>query len=82
MKSILKLFSEHSTFIQPDALKYISSKENPNEFASFLIKNLMEYPLILTFENIKHIEESAKINADRAKIMSNVKSKRVIWVSD
>lgn len=61
MKSILKLFSEHSTFIQPDALKYISSKENPNEFASFLIKNLKEYPLILTFENIKHIEESAKI---------------------
>ncbi|UCF12469.1 MAG: DNA-directed DNA polymerase II small subunit [Thermoplasmatales archaeon] len=61
MKSILKLFSEHSTFIQPDALKYISSKENPNEFASFLVKNLKEYPLILTFENIKHIEESAKI---------------------
>jgi DNA polymerase II small subunit len=61
MKSILKLFSEHSTFIQPDALKYISSKENPNKFASFLIKNLKEYPLILTFENIKHIEGSAKI---------------------
>lgn len=61
MKSILKLFSEHSTFIQPDALKYISSKENPNEFASFLIKSLKEYPFILTVENIKYIEESAKI---------------------
>lgn len=61
MKSILKLFFEHSTFIQPDALKYISSKENPNEFASFLIKSLKEYPFILTVENIKYIEESAKI---------------------
>jgi DNA polymerase II small subunit len=61
MKSILKLFSEHSTFIQPDALKYISSKENPDDFALFLIENLKEYPLILTVENIKNIEESAKI---------------------
>lgn len=61
MKSILKLFSEHSTFIQPDALKYISSKEDPNEFASFLIENLKEYPLILTVENIRYIEESTKI---------------------
>jgi len=61
MKSILKLFSEHSTFIQPDALKYISSKEDPNKFASFLIENLKEYPLILTVENIRYIEESTKI---------------------
>ncbi len=60
MKSILKLFSEHSTFIQPDALKYISSKENPKEFASFLIENLKEYPLVLTVENIKNIEESTQ----------------------
>jgi DNA polymerase II small subunit len=60
MKSILKLFSEHNTFIQPDALKYISSKDDPNEFASFLIKNLKEYPFILTIDNIKNIEESTK----------------------
>jgi DNA polymerase II small subunit len=60
MKSILKLFSEHSTFIQPDALKYISSKENPKEFASFLIENLKEYPLVLTVENIKNIEASTQ----------------------
>ena len=60
MKSILKLFSEHNTFIQPDALKYITSKDDPNEFASFLIKNLKEYPLILTIDNIKNIEESTK----------------------
>ena len=61
MKSIPRLFSEHSTFIQPEALKYISSKKDPNEFASFLIENLKEYPLVLTFETIKHIEESAEV---------------------
>ncbi|MFW6120212.1 MAG: DNA-directed DNA polymerase II small subunit [Petrotogales bacterium] len=61
MESILRLFTEHSTFIQPDALEYITSKEDPSEFASFLIKNLKEYPLILTINNIKKIEESAKI---------------------
>jgi len=57
MKSILKLFSEHGTFIQPEALKYISKKEKPDEFASFIIKNLKEYPLFLTVSNIKNIEE-------------------------
>jgi len=60
MKSILKLFSEHGTFIQPDAVKYISEKGNPNDFASFLLKNLKEYPLILTVENIKDVEGSTK----------------------
>ena len=57
MKSIPKLFSEHGTFIQPEALQYISSKENPNEFASFLLRNLKEYPLVLTLEIIKTLEE-------------------------
>jgi len=60
MRSILKLFSEHGTFIQPDALDYISNKENPDDFASFLLKNLKEYPLFLTVVNIKNVEESAK----------------------
>ena len=58
MKSILKMFSEHGTFIQPDALNYISLKENPGEFANVLIKNLKEYPLVLTLENIKNMEQS------------------------
>ena len=61
MKSILKMFSEHGTLIQPDALKYITSKENPNEFADFLIKNMKEYPLILTVDNIKFTEQSTNI---------------------
>jgi len=61
MKSIPKLFSEHGTFIQPDALKYISSKDNPNEFASFLIDHLNEYPLVLTLDTIKSLEESTTL---------------------
>jgi len=60
MKTILKMFSEHGTLIQPDALKYISSKEDPNEFANLLIKNMKEYPLVLTVDNIKFTEDSLK----------------------
>lgn len=61
MKSILKSFSEHGTFVQPDALKYILSKEKPEEFTSFIIKNLKEYPLVLAVDQIKNIEHSTKI---------------------
>ncbi|MFO7677697.1 MAG: DNA-directed DNA polymerase II small subunit [Thermoplasmatota archaeon] len=57
MKSILKIFSEHGTFIQQEALEYIQTKENPKEFASFLLKNLKEYPLFLTADTIKDIEQ-------------------------
>ena len=60
MKSILKLFSDHGTFVQPDALKYISSKENPDDFASFLVDNLREYPLFLTVESIKNLETATQ----------------------
>jgi DNA polymerase II small subunit len=55
------MFSEHGTLIQPDALNYITSKENPDEFADFLIKNMKEYPLVLTVENIKFTEQSINI---------------------
>jgi len=60
MKSILQPLSEHGTFVQPDALKYILSKEKPEEFTSYIIKNLKEYPLVLTVDQIKNIEQSAK----------------------
>jgi DNA polymerase II small subunit len=56
MKEILALFSEHGTFVQPDALSYISSKEKPHEFASYLLGSLREYPLLLTLDAIKGIE--------------------------
>ena len=77
MKSIPRLFSEHGTFIQPDALKYISSKDNPNEFASFLIKTLKEYPLILTVENIKDVEETTKMK-ETPKLDDNISDKKEI----
>jgi DNA polymerase II small subunit len=60
MRSILKLFSDHGTFVQPDALKYISLKENPDDFASFLINSLREYPLFLTMDAIKNLEATTQ----------------------
>ena len=61
MKSIIKSFSEHGTFVQPDTLNYILSKDDPKEFTSFLTKNLKEYPLVLTIEQVKNIEQETKI---------------------
>lgn len=60
MESILKLFSDHGTFVLPDALSYIASKEHPDDFAAFLIKNLREYPLFLALDTIKNIETSTQ----------------------
>ncbi len=57
MNSIIKSFSEHGTFIQPDTLNYILSKEDPEEFTSFLTKNIKEFPLVLTLDHIKEIEK-------------------------
>jgi DNA polymerase II small subunit len=56
MKSIIKSFSEHGTFVQPETLTYILSKEDPSEFKNFLIKNLQEFPLVLTLDQVKQIE--------------------------
>jgi len=58
MKKIIKLFSDHGTFVQPDTLDYIMSKANPSEFTSFLTKNLEEYPLVLTIDSVKKIEQT------------------------
>jgi len=61
MDSIIKSFSEHGTFVQPDTLKYILSKENPEEFTSFVTKKLKEFPLVLTVDHIKNIEETPEL---------------------
>ncbi len=61
MDSIIKSFSEHGTFVQPDTLNYILSKENPEEFTTFLTKNLKEFPLVLTVNHIKDIEQIPKL---------------------
>ena len=57
MNSIVKSFSEHGTFVQPDTLDYILSKDNPEEFTSFITKNLKEFPLVLTIDHIKNVEQ-------------------------
>jgi len=59
MKEILTSFSEHGTFVPPEALQYIASKEKPHEFASFLLGSLREYPLLLTLEVIQGIEAAS-----------------------
>ena len=56
-KTIIQKFSEHGTFVQPDTMKYILSKEKPEEFTSFIIKNLEEYPLVLTLNLVQQIEK-------------------------
>ncbi len=58
MKEILRLFSDHGTFVQPEALTYIASKDNPTDFAGFLLGSLREYPLLLTVDAIKDIENA------------------------
>jgi DNA polymerase II small subunit len=57
MKSIIDLFSKHGTFVQPDTLEYILSKNNPEEFTSNIIGKLREYPFVLTIEQVKNIEQ-------------------------
>jgi DNA polymerase II small subunit len=84
MNTILKLFSEHGTFIQPDALDYINSKKNPDDFANFLIKKMKEYPLVLTVDNIKFTEDSSFVKEtpkvdnkilDKKKVQNKILSK-------
>lgn len=58
MKQIIKSFSEHGTFIQPDTLDYIMSKDKPEEFISFITKNIEEYPLVLTLDLVKNLEQN------------------------
>jgi DNA polymerase II small subunit len=57
MNSVVKSFSEHGTFVQPDTLEYILSKEDPEDFTSFITKNLKEFPLVLTVDHVKNIEQ-------------------------
>jgi len=58
MEQIIKSFSEHGTFVQSETLKYIMSKDKPDEFVSFITKNIEEYPLILTLDLVKNLEQN------------------------
>lgn len=57
MKSIIQIFSEHGTFVQPDTLNYILSKDSPEKFTTYIMKELKEYPLVLTLDQVKNIEQ-------------------------
>jgi DNA polymerase II small subunit len=80
MNSIIKSFSEHGTFVQPDTLNYILSKENPTEFTNFLTKNLQEFPLVLTLNQVKQIENISEVQSTPkvsigSKDISDIKTK-------
>ena len=62
--TIIQTFSEHGTFVQPDTIDYILSKPEPAEFTSFIVKNLKEFPLVLTVEHIKKIENMVQQNIE------------------
>lgn len=63
--TIIQTFSEHGTFVQPDTIDYILSKPKPDEFLSLIAKTLTEYPLVLTVEHIKKIENIIQQNLEK-----------------
>ena len=65
--TIIQTFSEHGTFVQPDTIDYILSKPEPAEFTSFIVKNLKEFPLVLTVDHIKKIENMVQQNIEEKK---------------
>jgi len=56
MREVVQLFSERGTFIEPEALEYISSKEDPLSFAREIISRIPSSSLVLTLEEIKKLE--------------------------
>jgi len=64
MKEIVKLFSEKGILIDPEALDYISSKDDPLSFAQDVISKLSESSLVLTLEEIKKMESPEEENIE------------------
>ncbi|HID25225.1 MAG TPA: DNA-directed DNA polymerase II small subunit [Thermoplasmata archaeon] len=64
MKEIIRLFSAHGTFVQPEVVEYIASKEDPYRFASLLLKELKEYPLVLTLDDVKTVEKFTSVKPE------------------
>ena len=77
MRSIINAFSEHGTFVQPDTLKYILSKDDPKKFTSFLTNNLKEYPLVLTLDQIKNIEQSTVLEEIPLPSENSIEKKKI-----
>lgn len=62
-KRIIKMLTEHGTLVQPDAMKYISSKDDPVLYIQSLVNKSKEFPLVLTVNDLKNIEENAESKA-------------------
>lgn len=75
MELIIKSFSEHGTFVQPETLEYILSKDDPKAFVLSITEKLTDYPLVLTIEKIKRLEQeivdSLKLNKFEEPISKN-----------
>jgi len=56
MQTIINLFSAHGTFVQPDALEYILSKDDPNGFCKHIMDTITEIPLVLTIDFLKNLD--------------------------
>ena len=78
MENVIKSFSEHGTFVQPETLDYILSKEKPYEFTEKISKNLKEYPLILTIEIVRNIEEILKEKRRKEDIKTEISKEKEI----
>ena len=57
-KKVIQILTEHGTLVQPGAIKYIMSKKNPMVYVQSLINKSNEYPLILTVDDLKKLEEN------------------------
>lgn len=77
MKSIIKSFSEHGTFVQPDTLTYILSKDNPEKFTKTIMKKLKEYPLVLTMSHIQQIEQTINTIKPDEKTYDEIEQKKI-----
>ncbi|RLI63901.1 MAG: DNA-directed DNA polymerase II small subunit [Candidatus Asgardarchaeum californiense] len=72
--TIIQTFSKHGTFVHPETMEYILSKKNPAEFTSFIVKNLKEYPLVLTVGHVKQLESKEELEEKpRPKDLQEVK---------
>ncbi|RLF54945.1 MAG: DNA-directed DNA polymerase II small subunit [Thermoplasmata archaeon] len=72
MKEVVRLFSEKGILVDPDALDYISSKENPLEFAKDLLTKLSDSSLVLTLEDIKSMEGGSKEEEEITEVFNEI----------
>ena len=58
-KRILELLTSHGTLVSPDAMAYISTKNDPEKYIRAVLKNFSEIPLYLTVALLKDAEAEA-----------------------